>query len=520
MKKEKNKKVKINISLKLTAYLTASILLFAVIICMIFIFLFGNYTKDLYKNNMTNTARSISTVVTSVIHENGTGSLWEAFTDKKAEGIPPSFDGNKKPTGAVYIDGPRLIKFVKEITDADVWLIDSQYTILTTSKDSETEYSKNFVFNDLNDEMKSFIFKIFEGGGYEVYTDDAFSQSLREEYITVGVPVYTTRGEVTGAVLLHTPASEISKAFDSGLYILLVSLILAFGIGLMISIIISRTIAKPLKKINKTALQISEGNYSVKTQVTGTDEIGELARTMDEMGAKLRQAEIESEKLQQMRQDFVANISHELRTPVTVIRGSLEAICDGVVSDPEKVDEYHKQLLGESLYMQRLVNDLLDLSRLQNPDFSINITQFNLCDCVSDAVRSGRRIASQKDINVEFEVDENVYMINGDYDRIRQMLLIIIDNAIKFTDNNKNNVRVEFEKGIISISNIGIGIKPADLPFIFERFYKSRSEKNKNGTGLGLAIAKQIATRHDVGIKVSSVEGGETRFQFVFPPKI
>jgi signal transduction histidine kinase len=332
--------------------------------------------------------------------------------------------------------------------------------------------------------------------------------------------LYTQKGEVTGAVLLHTPKSELSEAFDNGIFILFISIILAFAIGILISIIISRTIAKPLKKINKTALQISEGNYAAKTDVKGTDEIGELAQTMDEMGDKLRQAEIESEKLQKMRQDFVANISHELRTPVTVIRGSLEAICDKVVTEPEMVEEYHRQLLGESIYMQRLVNDLLDLSRLQNPDFSINITEFNLCDCISDAVRSGRRIAVDKNINIEFSSDENVYMIKGDYDRIRQMLLIIIDNAIKFTDNPENAVGIELKENTVSVTNIGVGINKEDLPMVFERFYKSRSEKNKNGTGLGLAIAKQIATRHDIDVSVSSVEGGETTFRFVFPPKM
>ena len=325
---------------------------------------------------------------------------------------------------------------------------------------------------------------------------------------------------MTGAVLLHTSKSDISEAFDNGMFILFISTLLAFAIGILISIIISRTIAKPLKKITKTALEISEGNYAAKTDVKGSDEIGELAQTMDEMGDKLRQAEIESEKLQQMRQDFVANISHELRTPVTVIRGSLEAICDKVVTEPEKVEEYHHQLLGESIYMQRLVNDLLDLSRLQNPDFSINITKFNLCDCLSDAVRSGRRIAIDKNINIEFSSDENVYMFSGDYDRIRQMLLIIIDNAVKFTDNPDNAVLVELKENTVRITNIGVGIQKDDLPVIFERFYKSRSEKNKNGTGLGLAIAKQIASRHNVGITVSSVEGGETTFGFVFPPKM
>lgn len=515
MKNNKKKKLKFKISAKLTLCFTAAILLFAIVISAAFTVLFNDYTESLYHDKMTETARSVSAAVTSAIYDGRTGAKWEAFTNNE----PPEIPGNKGPSGSVYLDGPRLIRFVKEITDADVWLIDSKYKILTTSQDSQTEYSSRFAFKDLPMDSKAFIYKVCEGRGNEIY-DDRFSKTLGDEYLTMGVPLYTQKGEVTGAVLLHTPKSELSEAFDNGIFILFISIILAFAIGILISIIISRTIAKPLKKINKTALQISEGNYAAKTDVKGTDEIGELAQTMDEMGDKLRQAEIESEKLQKMRQDFVANISHELRTPVTVIRGSLEAICDKVVTEPEMVEEYHRQLLGESIYMQRLVNDLLDLSRLQNPDFSINITEFNLCDCISDAFRSGRRIAIDKNINIEFSSDENVYMIKGDYDRIRQMLLIIIDNAIKFTDNPENAVGIELKENTVSVTNIGVGINKEDLPMVFERFYKSRSEKNKNGTGLGLAIAKQIATRHDIDVSVTSVEGGETTFRFVFPPKM
>ena len=172
--------------------------------------------------------------------------------------------------------------------------------------------------------------------------------------------------------------------------------------------------------------------------------------------------------------------------------------------------------------MQRMVNDLLDLSRLQNPDFSININEFNLYDCISDAVRSGRRIASEKSVNIEFEHNEEAVctMFTGDYDRIRQMILIILDNAIKFTDNINSSVKITFKNNTLEISNVGEGISQADLPYVFDRFYKSRSEQNKNGTGLGLAIAKQIAIRHDIDIKVDSVQKGLTTFTFVFPEKI
>lgn len=518
MKKKQKRQKKIKITAKLTICFMTTIIMFTIVLGMFFLVLFREYTIDMHKESMKQTAKSIATVMDSVIHDNTTDSKWEAFSDKE-ESMPPDVPDKSRPQGSVYIDGPRLIQLIKEISEADVWLIDSKYTILTTSFDSKTEYSSRYVFEELPVETKNFIKKIYADGGYEVF-GESFSVVFEEDYISVGVPIFTPRGEVTGAVILHMPNSTMKEAIESGYYILFASLSMALAIGIFISILISRTIARPLKKINMTALMISEGDYSVKTNVKGSDEIGELAKTMDEMGEKLQQAEQESEKLEKMRRDFVANISHELRTPVTVIRGSMEALCDGVVSDPEKVAEYHSQLLCESIYMQRMVNDLLDLSRLQNPDFSINITEFNLYDCVNDAVRAGKRIAAQKNINIDFRYDNNVYFVKGDYDRIRQMLLIIIDNGIKFTDNAENPVIVDLKENSVSITNIGKGIDPEELPLIFERFYKSRSEQNKNGTGLGLPIAKQIASRHQIGLTVSSVEGGKTTFKFVFPTKM
>ncbi len=509
--------MKFGIANKLALCFTAAILAITVLIGSVFTVLFRDYSKNIYRENMKKTARSISSVMTSVIRDGG-GSLWDVFIDNKIFG-DSIYAERKNGKGVVYLDGPMLIRFVKEITDADVWLIDSSLNILTTSQDSDSEYSTQFKFSSLSNEAQRFIAKIFEDNGYEVYGEN-FNDVLGMEMLTVGRPVYSPSGLVIGAVLLHTPAEEMTQAINRGLLILLMSLALALLIGTVLSVILSHTIVKPLTKINHTALMLSEGDYTVLTHVKRNDEIGELAHTMDEMGGKLRHAEEESEKLQKMRQDFVANISHELRTPVTVIRGSLEALCDGVVTNPEMVEEYHQQLLGESIYMQRLVNDLLDLSRLQNPDFSINISDFNLYDCISDAVRSGRKIAEDKGFSLDFCSDTTLYVMKGDYDRIRQMLLIIIDNAVKFTDNPENHICVAMERNVVSITNIGPGIKKEDIPMIFERFYKSRSEKNKNGTGLGLAIAKQIATRHNVGISVSSTEGGKTTFQFVFPCKI
>lgn len=283
----------------------------------------------------------------------------------------------------------------------------------------------------------------------------------------------------------------------------------------LLSLVFSLSFTKPLATMKKTALQITNGEYTAKTNIKQDDEIGELANTLDILAGRLDEASRESEKLETMRREFIANISHELKTPITVIRGSLEALVDKVVTDDSKVEEYHMQMLNESKYLQRLVGDLLELSKLQSMDFVIEKNEISICDVIEDVTRSAGHLAKKEGVKIIFIKKIDDCKIIGDYGRIRQMIMIILDNAIKFSPRNET-VHIVLENGRLSIKDNGVGISAEHLPYIFERFYKSRSEKNKIGTGLGLAIAKKIADRHDIELRVKSIEGEGTIFIFVW----
>ena len=167
--------------------------------------------------------------------------------------------------------------------------------------------------------------------------------------------------------------------------------------------------------------------------------------------------------------------------------------------------------------MQRLINDLLDLSRLQNTDFPIEKENINLCDVVQDAARASKQLGQKKGVHVDVKLDRNVYLMEGDYGRLRQMLMIFLDNSIKFSHEG-GTVELRLLGDRLTVTDHGSGVKQEDLPYVFERFYKTRGEANKNGSGLGLAIAREIALRHNIKVSMESVPDEETAVIMILPP--
>lgn len=216
--------------------------------------------------------------------------------------------------------------------------------------------------------------------------------------------------------------------------------------------------------------------------------------------------------------DFFANVSHELRTPITVMRGYTETLNDGIITDNDKIKNMYERMLNECKGMERLVGDLLTLSKMQNPDFMLNLEPVSLVQIFENAVKSARVLSEKKNITIRMEYNDEYCFMSGDYDRLRQMFLIILDNAIKFSHEN-SYIDIKLEKGEklkASIKDYGIGIDEDMLPYIFEKFYKSKLQMNEKGSGLGLVIAKAIAARHNGKVEVYSKPGEGTRFTFTF----
>jgi signal transduction histidine kinase len=472
---------------RLLFYFAGTLLLFSMALGMVFFLLFSRHTMNVHKQQLQNRAEHIARSLTD---------FWQG-------GAAPmqnrGFAGQTIGYGA-------YLRFVDDIAMTDVWIVDRNSQQVTRSRGPI-----QLGYKDLPEGAEQVIQRAM--GGQTTFSQ-VFGAVLGTPSVTVATPV-VFGGEVVGAILLHENIEDIKGSTQSGLVILLVSMGGAVIVSFVASDILSRRFTRPLGRMRSTAALISAGDYTAKTGIRQDDEIGQLALTLDEMSDRLLAASKQSEKLEQLRRDFIANISHELRTPVTVLRGSLEALCDGVVSGQQMTDDYHRRMLAESLYLERLVGDLLDLGRLQNADFAIEMADIDLAFVAGDAVSSMVRMAEKKNLAIEMSGFDKRVKVRGDYYRLRQLLLILLDNAIKFSP-SESDVTVELvldgEHAVVCVADEGSGIDERDLPHIFERFYRPDSHQNKGGTGLGLAIARQIARRHETDITVQSFPGLGTKF--------
>ena len=506
--------MKNKILLKLVLYFVSSFLVFAIILSVVFSILFSIHNVEIHKAELERHVESVAATLANILEDDTSLSIRQRMEKPECgsgmrcgNGVGCGMGGRGMMTLRKYL------QFVENTVNCSIWIVDCELEQIDFGGRCE-RMQDSFDFGDLPECAELVIVDAFAGA---TSTNEHFSSILGMRTISAAAPIAMQDGTVPGVVVMHNYVSEINTVTSNGFAILMISMAAAVVISVFVAFAFSIRFTKPLNKMKAAALCISAGDYEVKTGVTQVDEIGELASVLDGMADKLAMSAKEREKLEKLRRDFVANVSHELRTPITVIRGSLEAILDGVVSDKEKATEFQEQMLNECMYLERLVTDLLDLSRLQNTDFAIETQPVDLKDIIDDVMRTMARVAEQKEVDFDFVCEENTFPAIGDYGRLRQMLINVVDNAIKFSP-PQSKVSISLARkgdtAQIQIRDQGSGILLEDIDHIFERFYKQRSEQNKSGTGLGLAIAKQIADRHGIAIEVANSPDGGAVFTF------
>lgn len=307
------------------------------------------------------------------------------------------------------------------------------------------------------------------------------------------------------------PVSVVRRPVNATVTLITVISISVMGIILMASYFVSRRITNPLVKISSAAKAVADGDFSVRVPTTGRDEIGKFAKVFNEMADSL-------EHIEKTRNDFIASVSHDLRSPMTSIRGYIEGMLNGVIP-PARHEHYLGVVLKETDRLSRLVTTLLDISRIQEGERTFVMARFDICEMARQILFSYESRIEEKQLDVRFAFDCDHMYVLADHDAIYQVVYNLSDNAVKFSREGGMlllSVTEKHGKIEVSLTNEGEGIAEEDLPFVFDRFYKADKSRglDKSGAGLGLHISKKIVEAHKETISVESEYGKLCRFSF------
>ena len=386
--------------------------------------------------------------------------------------------------------------------DATLWIINpSGRLILDSSAPLDVE----------NEIMVENFDPTVTAGSY--YTIGNFFHTFEEDMLSVFAPI-TSDFKVKGYVVIHSSISGIMEEANNLLTISYIMLIILFLLSLIILIFFTEIVYIPLRKITEATEQYASGNMHYEFTVESEDEMGYLAATLSYMASEIARSEDDQKK-------FVANVSHDFRSPLTSIKGYLEAMIDGTIP-PEMHEKYLTILLNETERLRKLTNSLLTLNNLNTKGIMLNKTDFDINQTIRGVAASFEGTCRAKTIAIELVLTGDEMYVVADIDKIQQVLYNLLDNAIKFSHHDsviKIETNEKHNKVFISVKDSGIGIPKDDLKLIWDRFYKSDLSRVKDtkGTGLGLSITKEIIRSHGENINVISTEGVGTEFIFSLP---
>jgi signal transduction histidine kinase len=332
-----------------------------------------------------------------------------------------------------------------------------------------------------------------------------------------GTPVMTVArpiiedGTIINYVFVHKQLSQIDASLVDIYMQILLSVAISAALGIVLTYIFTRNILRPLTVVNKGAQQLSKGNFDIYLEVKSTDEIGQFADTFNTLAQDLK-------KHESTRESFVANVSHELRSPLTSIQGLLQAVLDGTVKQDD-AEHYLNIVLGETKRLSLLISDLLDLARIESGQFPMKIEEVDINEMIRRALIMFESKIDAKKLEVEVLISDDRVFVYADPNRLAQVLQNVIDNAVKFAGEGgrlRISTLLTDVSVFVSINNSGEVIGREDLPYVFDRFYKADKAhtREKEGTGIGLSLVRKILSEHRQKIWVESDEVDGTTFTF------
>jgi signal transduction histidine kinase len=410
------------------------------------------------------------------------------------------------PLNTQQLPNPTIMHVMGELAGANVWLTNQEGNVLAgrvPERWSRRFYAENpDKMNDLfNGEQQSWIYK-------------SRRHADADPSVIVALPV--TTGTMPVAIFLSAPIVGINQTTDALETLLIYSLLLGFLTAVILGLITSRSLTRPIASISQAAANFAKGNFLSRTTVTADDELGQLGRTFNNMAESLAYVE-------QNRRDFLANVSHELKTPVASIQALAEAIQDGLATKPGQQDRYLSTIVGETHRIGRLISDLLDLAQLEAGELSIQEEKVNLDNLFTAQSDKHTALLTEKNLTLDFAVPDKLPLVLADTDRLTQVLDNLLTNAIRHSI-PESTIIIAVDNTMpftlaVSVSNQGAGIAPEDLPYIWDRFYRADKSRTRTlgGAGLGLAITRKLVQAMNGDITVESIPDKRTTFTFTLP---
>ncbi|MBQ6877373.1 MAG: HAMP domain-containing histidine kinase [Oscillospiraceae bacterium] len=414
------------------------------------------------------------------------------------------YDYMKIPVSTVQ-NGYRIIS---STTESDIFLVNLDGKTLICSEGENCSHRTYIISENI---MQEAISGEYDGFG-------TLEGIYETSHYTVGIPI--KHGDITIAVLFaSTEATDVWFFIMDLMDIIFLCALIATAVSSVAIYFVTNSMTKPLREMAAAAKSFSTGDFTVRVPAEGEDEIAQLARSFNHMADSM--ADLES-----VRRSFIANVSHELKTPMMTIGGFIDGILDGTVP-PEK----HKQYLGvvseEVKRLSRMVKSMLSIARIEAGDMKLNPTDFDINELVCRTVFAFEQKIEEKKLEI-IGLESDEVFVNADSDLIHQVVYNLIDNAVKFV-NEEGCISFSYAakdgKVFVSVRNTGSGIAQQELPRLFDRFYKTDKSRSldKTGVGLGLYIVQTIVNQHKGDLLVKSVEGEYTEFTFSVPatdPKV
>ncbi len=399
------------------------------------------------------------------------------------------------------------ITTIAQSSDADIFVVDTKGQVMYCSENDLCSHRDRILSTEI-------LGKTIDDDFFEFGTLDRF---FEETHYTAGVPIKINingNNETVAFCYVATESTFVSGLTMSMMRLFLVAALITLLFALVFVGIMSYNLAKPLRQMSNAAKKFAVGDFTARVKVTSNDEVGELATAFNHMADSLSSSE-------GMRRSFIANVSHELKTPMTTIAGFVDGMLDGTIP-PQNHRHYMNIVSLEVKRLSRLVQSMLSLSRIDNGELKLNRQEFEMVSVIINVLAGFEPRIREKNLEIRGLEDFRKLKVNADPDLMHQVVYNLIENAVKFTNENGyikfGVVQTKYEISL-SIENSGPGIPPEDIRYVFDRFYKTDKSRSidKKGMGLGLFITKSIMRLHGGYIYVESEPDKYCRFTFNLP---